>query len=230
MADFIKALLFVVVAEMGDKTQLLAMAMASKFKARQVMAGVLIATVLNHALAVALGSYLSSVIPMDAIKIAAAVSFLVFGLWTLRGDKIDDDEKEKKHKFGPIVTVVIAFFLAEMGDKTQLMTIAISADSKLPLLVLAGTTTGMLIADGLGVIGGAWLGRHVPEKYIKWGAGIIFIFFGVLTLYQSIPSSLLSPIYIILFFLVLAVLIYLIGVKYTYNGQTEMKERSDNNN
>lgn len=226
MSEFVKALLFVVVAEMGDKTQLLAMAMASKFKARQVMLGVLVATIFNHALAVALGSYLSAVIPMDTIKIVAAISFLIFGLWTLRGDKIDD-EKEKKDKFGPVVTVAIAFFLAEMGDKTQLMTIAISADSKMPLLILAGTTTGMLIADGIGVIGGAWLAKHVPEKYIKWGAGLIFIFFGVLTLYKAVPQSLLSPVYIILFAVVLAALIYLIGVKLTYNGENDSKEERE---
>lgn len=228
MAEFMKALLFVVVAEMGDKTQLLAMAMASKYKARQVMLGVLVATILNHALAVAVGSYLSVLIPMDRIKIVAGISFLIFGLWTLRGDKIDDDKK-KKNKFGPVVTVAIAFFIAEMGDKTQLMTIAISADSKMPFFILAGTTTGMLIADGLGILGGAWMAKHIPEKYIKWGAGIIFIFFGVLTLYKSVPEALLSPIYILLFALVLAVLIYLIGVKYTYTGQAEEKETSENN-
>lgn len=228
MADFLKALFFVVAAEMGDKTQLLAMAMASKFKARQVMLGVLVATILNHALAVVLGSYLSTVIPMNVIKIAASISFLLFGLWTLRGDKIDEDE-EKKHKFGPVVTVAIAFFLAEMGDKTQLMTIAIAADSKLPLLVLAGTTTGMMISDGLGIIGGAWLGKHVPEKYIKWGAGIVFLFFGVLTLYKAVPASMLTPTNIIIFLLVLAALIYLIGVKLTYNGQADGKEISENN-
>ena len=91
MSELIKALLFVVVAEMGDKTQLLAMAMAGKYKARQVMLGVLAATVLNHALAVALGSYLSAVIPMDTVKLVAALAFLVFGFWTLRGDKLDED-------------------------------------------------------------------------------------------------------------------------------------------
>lgn len=133
MASFIKALLLVVVAEMGDKTQLLAMAMVSKYKAKQVLLGVLIATILNHAL-VAVGSYLSSVIPMDLVKIIAAVSFLAFGLWTIRGDKLDDEEN-KKVKFGPIVTVAIAFFLAEMGDKTQLMTITIAAENQQPLFI-----------------------------------------------------------------------------------------------
>jgi putative Ca2+/H+ antiporter (TMEM165/GDT1 family) len=218
MSEVIKALLFVVVAEMGDKTQLLAMAMASKYKVRQVMLGVLVATICNHALAVALGSYLSSVIPMDLVKLVAGIAFLVFGLWTLRGDKLDGDEG-KKQKFGPVATVAIAFFLAEMGDKTQLMTIAIAADSTFPLLVLTGTTIGMLVADGIGICCGAWLAKHVPDKYIKWGAGFIFIFFGTLTLYNSVPKWLISPIYILLYFLIVGAFVYLAGVKFTYIGK-----------
>lgn len=218
MSEFIKAALLVVVAEMGDKTQLLAMAMASKYKVKEVMIGVLVATIFNHALAVAVGNYLSSFIPMNTVKIVAAISFLIFGLWTLRGDKIDE-ENEKKNKFGPIVTVAIAFFLAEMGDKTQLMTIAISANSHQPIFILMGTTVGMLIADGIGIIGGAWMCKHIPEVYIKWVAGIIFMFFGTLTIYNSIPSVLLSPIYIILYFLALGILIYIFGVKFAYQDQ-----------
>lgn len=218
MTSFIKALLLVVVAEMGDKTQLLAMAMASKYKAKQVLIGVLIATVLNHALAVAVGSYLSSVIPMNLIKVIAAVSFLAFGLWTIRGDKLDDEEN-KKMKFGPIVTVAIAFFIAEMGDKTQLMTITIAAENQNPVLILMGTTVGMLIADGIGILGGAWMCRNIPEVYIKWIAGIIFMFFGTLTLYNSIPSEFLGPIYIVLYLCLMVILIYLFGVKFAYFGQ-----------
>ncbi|MDP4147617.1 MAG: TMEM165/GDT1 family protein, partial [Bacillota bacterium] len=142
----------------------------------------------------------------------------VFGLWTLRGDKIDEED-EKKNKFGPIVTVAIAFFLAEMGDKTQLMTIAISAESHQPLFILAGSTTGMLIADGIGIVGGAWMCRHIPEIYIKWAAGIIFMFFGTLTIYKTAPAGLLNPVYIIAYILILAALIYLAGVKFAYQGQ-----------
>lgn len=218
MASFIKALLLVVVAEMGDKTQLLAMAMASKYKVKQVMLGVLVATILNHALAVAVGSYLSDLIPMNTVKIVAAIAFLAFGLWTIRGDKLDDEEN-KKVKFGPIVTVAIAFFIAEMGDKTQLMTITIAAQNKQPLLILAGTTTGMLIADGIGIIGGAWMCRHIPEVYIKWVAGIVFMFFGTLTVYECVPAAFITPLYIILYIAVLGVLIYLFGVKFAYFGQ-----------
>lgn len=218
MASFIKALLLVVVAEMGDKTQLLAMAMASKYKVKHVMMGVLIATVLNHAMAVAVGSYLGNVIPMNIVKIVAAVSFLAFGLWTIRGDKLDEED-EKKVKFGPIVTVAIAFFMAEMGDKTQLMTVSIAAENSSPILILLGTTAGMLVADGIGVVGGAWMCKHVPESYIKWIAGIIFMFFGTLTLYNGLPATFLSPVYIILFLAVMGLLIYLFGVKFAYHGQ-----------
>lgn len=217
MAEFIKALLLVVVAEMGDKTQLLAMAMASKYKVKQVLIGVFVATILNHALAVAFGSYLSSIIPMNIVKIVAAIAFLIFGLWTLRGDKIDE-EGEKKNRFGPIVTVAIAFFLAEMGDKTQLMTITISADSSQPIFILMGTTAGMLIADGIGIVGGAWMGKHIPEKLIKWAAGLIFILFGTITLYNTVPLSLINPLYIVLYFLVIGILIYFVGVKSAYHG------------
>lgn len=219
MTEFIKALLLVVVAEMGDKTQLLAMAMASKYKIKQVMLGVFIATVFNHALAVAAGKYLSSFIPLNTVRIVAAVAFLVFGLWTLRGDKLDE-EGEKKRKFGPVVTVAIAFFIAEMGDKTQLMTIAIAAESIQPIFILLGTTAGMLIADAIGIFGGAWMCRHIPEKYIKWGAGAIFMFFGTLTIYEVVPLWLHNPIYAILYFLALGGLIYLFGVKLAYQGQT----------
>ena len=218
MASFIKALLLVVVAEMGDKTQLLAMAMANKYKAKQVLIGVLIATVLNHALAVAVGSYVSNVIPMNLIKAIAAISFLVFGLWTIRGDKLDDEEN-KKAKFGPIVTVAIAFFIAEMGDKTQLMTITIAAENQQPVLILMGTTVGMLIADGIGILGGAWMCKHIPEVYIKWVAGIIFMFFGTLTLYNAIPATFLGPIYIVLYLIIMGILIYLFGVKLAYFGK-----------
>ncbi len=226
MSDFLSALSLVVLAEMGDKTQLLAMAMSSKYKASKVMLGVLIATVLNHALAVAAGTYLNAIVPEGAIKIVAAISFLLFGLWTLRGDKLDDDKK-KASKFGPVVTVAIAFFIAEMGDKTQIMTISIAAKSSMPLFVLMGTTVGMLVADGIGILGGAWMAKNVPERYIKWGAGVIFLFFGTLTLYESVPKVCQGIEYIVGFALIMGILIYLAGVKFAYRDNCVMEELPD---
>lgn len=213
MAIFLKALFLVVVAEMGDKTQLLAMAMASKYKAKHVLLGVLIATIFNHALAVLVGTYLNSIIPLEAVKLVAGFAFIVFGLWTIRGDAYEDD-KQKKSKFGPILTVTIAFFFAEMGDKTQLMTIAIAADSIHPMLILAGTTCGMLVADSIGILGGAWMCKHVPDSYMKWIPGMIFLFFGTLTVYAAAPKAWLTPLPIIIYLIGLAALIYLIGIHF----------------
>jgi putative Ca2+/H+ antiporter (TMEM165/GDT1 family) len=219
MSAYLNAVLLVVVGEMGDKTQLLAMAMAGKYKAGAVMLGVLLATLLNHALAVLVGSYLSSVLPLTLISIVAGVSFLVFGLWTIRGDELGEDGK-KASRFGPMVTVAIAFFLAEMGDKTQLMTVTLAAEYRDPLWILAGTTTGMLIADGLGVLGGAWLCKHVSQSAMKWMAGVVFIFFGSLTIYNNAPAWLLSPFYIAPYLLLMGGLVYLVGVRLARRAPT----------
>lgn len=116
---------FVVLAEMGDKTQLLAMAFATRFKAGTVMLGVFAATVLNHFLAVLVGNYLTNVFPIQYIQIAASASFMLFGLWTIRGDKLEGEDQ--RFKFSPFWTVAVTFFLAEMGDKAQLATIALAA-------------------------------------------------------------------------------------------------------
>ena len=212
MNAFLNSFLFVVVGEMGDKTQLLAMGMASKYKAKYVMLGVLFATILNHALAVIVGSYLSSFLPMDVISIVAGVSFLAFGLWTIRGDT--DDNKQKASRFGPIVTVAIAFFIAEMGDKTQLMTITLAAEYQQPVYILMGTTMGMLVADSIGVFCGAAICRYLSQSYIKWIAGLVFLFFGSVSLYNNIPAYWITPVYSIAYLLGLAVLIYLAGFKF----------------
>ena len=212
MTAFLNSFFLVVVGEMGDKTQLLAMGMAGRYKASQVMIGVLLATILNHALAVLVGSYLSTIIPMGAISIVAGISFLVFGLWTIRGDV--DDGKTKASRFGPILTVGIAFFLAEMGDKTQLMTVTLGAEYKQPIFILMGTTLGMVVADGIGVFFGSWICKYLSQKYIKWIAGLVFLFFGSLSLYNNLPAGLIAPVNIAIYLIVLAALIYLAGFKF----------------
>jgi putative Ca2+/H+ antiporter (TMEM165/GDT1 family) len=117
VTPFVASFLFVVLAEMGDKTQLLAMAFATRFPAKTVLAGVLAATLVNHLLAVVLGSFLTDFIPMNAVQIAASASFILFGLWTLRGDELEGEDR--RYRFSPFWTVAVAFFFAEMGDKTQ---------------------------------------------------------------------------------------------------------------
>jgi putative Ca2+/H+ antiporter (TMEM165/GDT1 family) len=148
--------IFVVLAEMGDKTQLLGMAFATRYRASVVLVGVLVATLLNHLLAVALGDFLTNFIPLTTIQLVAAFSFVFFGLWTLRGDSLDGEDK--KVYFSPFWTVVIAFFIAEMGDKTQLAAIALAAKYHALLWVWLGTTLGMIISNIIGITVGVVLG------------------------------------------------------------------------
>lgn len=181
---------FVVLAEMGDKTQLLAMAFATRYKAAVVLWAVFWATLCNHLFAVAVGNYLTEFIPLSYIQIAAALSFIVFGLWTIRGDELNDEDR--RFSFSPFWTVAVAFFIAEMGDKTQLATVALAAKYQSIIPVWMGTTTGMIIADAIGIGVGIVVGKKIPERAVKWFAAAIFIAFGSIGLYQYLPPSLLT--------------------------------------
>jgi Ca2+/H+ antiporter, TMEM165/GDT1 family len=186
MTAYLTSLIFVVLAEMGDKTQLLAMAFASRYRWQTVLWGVLVATLANHLLAVLLGNYLTSHIPLKTIQIIASASFILFGLWTLRGDKLNNEDK--RFNYSPFWTVAIAFFFAEMGDKTQLATIALATQYKSVIQIWFGTTSGMIIADGIGIIFGIVLGKKIPDRLVKWVAAVIFILFGVMGLYGAISN------------------------------------------
>jgi Ca2+/H+ antiporter, TMEM165/GDT1 family len=205
MTAFIASLIFVVLAEMGDKTQLLAMAFASRFRWQTVMWGVFVATAVNHLMAAYAGSYLTLLVPIEYIKIAASVSFILFGLWTIRGDTLSGEDQ--KYHFTPFWTVAIAFFMAEIGDKTQLATISLAVQYQTVLLVWMGTTLGMVISDGFGIMVGIVLGKKIPERIIKWGAALIFIGFGVFGLYETLRS----PTVLIAGVLTILLLITLIG-------------------
>ncbi len=181
----------VVLAEMGDKTQLLAMAFATKYKASKVMIGVLIATVFNHALAVAVGNYITRFESAQIwIQGIAALSFILFGLWTIRGDKLDGEEN-RTTRYGAIVTVAVAFFFAEMGDKTQLATIALAAKfSVSPVWVLMGTLTGMMIADAIGIFVGVVMCKNISGRKIKLVSAGAFILFGFIGSWQVASEQL----------------------------------------
>jgi putative Ca2+/H+ antiporter (TMEM165/GDT1 family) len=181
----------VVLAEMGDKTQLLAMAFATKYKASKVMIGVLIATIFNHALAVAVGNYITRFESAQIwIQGIAALSFIFFGLWTIRGDKLDGEEN-RTTKYGAIVTVGVAFFFAEMGDKTQLATIALAAKfSVSPVWVLMGTLTGMMIADAIGIFVGVVMCKNISGRKIKLVSAGAFVLFGFIGSWQVASEQL----------------------------------------
>ena len=190
MNDFWPTFLFafgaIALAEMGDKTQLLAMAFATRYGIAKVLVGILIATFLTHALAVAVGNFFAQLETLRIIiQALASLSFIVFGIWTLRGENPQDEEKRKAAKFGVIMTVGMTFFIAEMGDKTQLVTMALATKfPRSPVGVLAGSTAGMLMADGLGILLGYVLHRKMPERTIRLIAATAFIVFGCIGLYQ----------------------------------------------
>lgn len=188
MTGYLASLAFVVLAEMGDKTQLLAMAFASRYRWQTVMWGVFVATLVNHLLAVLAGNYLTALFPMQYIQVAAALSFILFGLWTVRGDQLGGEDK--RFAFSPFWTVTVAFFFAEMGDKTQLATMALACRYGQIFQIWLGTTSGMLIADAVGIIVGIVMGKNIPERVVKWFAAIIFVVFGLIALYDVAPPSL----------------------------------------
>jgi putative Ca2+/H+ antiporter (TMEM165/GDT1 family) len=203
MPAFIASFIFVLLAEMGDKTQLLAMAFAAKYKAQQVLVAVFLATFLNHAIAVSVGRFLTTVVPLEAISFIAALSFIFFGLWTLKGDELRGEDK-KRSRFGPIVTVGIAFFLAEMGDKTQLATISLAVKYQNALAVLMGTTLAMVAADAVGIVVGIVMRKHIPEKTIKWFSAVVFILFGMSGVYNILSERMCVP-YVISILLLIAI-------------------------
>lgn len=209
MTAFLASLGFVVLAEMGDKTQLLAMAFATRYKVSTVLWGVFAATVFNHFLAVLVGNYLPNIIPIQYVQIAAAASFILFGLWTIRGDKLKGEDR--RFNFSPFWTVAVAFFIAEMGDKTQLATIALAAKYQSVIPVLAGTTMGMVIADAIGIGIGIIVGKKIPERAVKWLAALIFIFFGFYGLYEYLPSYILTMPVIIFGIVVISIATYFLG-------------------
>ena len=166
-----------------DKTQLLAFILAARFKRPlPIILGILCATLLNHGLAGALGTWISSAISTDILRWVLGLSFIGMAIWTLIPDKIEEGETHIASKLGVFGATFITFFLAEMGDKTQLATIALAARYVAPVMVIAGTTLGMLIADVPAVFLGNKFADKIPMKLVHSIAAGIFALMGVLTL------------------------------------------------
>ncbi|MER7011479.1 TMEM165/GDT1 family protein [Saccharopolyspora sp. NPDC000359] len=167
------------VAELGDKSQLMAMTFATRYRAWQVLVGITVATTLVHAVSVALGFGMGELLPTEWIALIAGVAFLGFAAWTLRGDHLTEDEKRKaSQRVGSAVLVVtVAFFLAELGDKTMLATVTLATHHDW-LGTWIGSTIGMVVADALAIGVGLLLGKHLPERVIRYGAAVLFALFG----------------------------------------------------
>ena len=185
MAAFIVSLSLVLLAEMGDKTQLLVMCFAAKYRWQTVLLAAFAATLASFLAASLLGSSLTLLVPIKYIKIIASLSFIGFGIWTLKNEKEEECETGKPG-ISPFWAIATAFTVAELGDKTQLATVALAAKYNAVIPVWLGSTTGMVMADAAGITVGAVMGKKLPEKAIKWFASVIFILFGALGLYESL--------------------------------------------
>jgi len=172
----------VALAEIGDKTQLLAFILAAKFKRPlPIIFGILVATIANHAFAGALGAWITTVLGPETLRWVLGISFIVMAGWTLIPDKFDENEA-KLTRAGVFVTTLVAFFLAEMGDKTQVATIALAAQYHAFFSVVAGTTLGMMIANVPAVLVGDKLAHKLPVRLVHGVAAAIFAVLGVATL------------------------------------------------
>ena len=173
----------VALAEMGDKTQLLWVVLAARCrKPWPIVLGSLVATLTNHGLAGALGSWVTTLLGPDVLRWVLGASFIAMALWMLIPDKLDDDEGESAPRFGVFLTTVVAFFLAEMGDKTQIATVMLAAQYNAWATVVAGTTLGMMLANAPVVWLGDAITRRVPLRMVHVVSAVIFMALGLAAL------------------------------------------------
>jgi len=186
---FLLSTAVIFVAELGDKSQLMAMTFATRYRARDVILGITAATAIVHLASVGIGALIGDAFAehQHYITIVAGIAFLFFAGWTLRGDELTEDEakKARNSRGMAIFAVGIAFFLAELGDKTMLATITLATQEGW-LGTWIGSTVGMVAADALAIGGGALLGRNLPEKVIKYGAAALFAVFGIILVIDGV--------------------------------------------
>ncbi len=185
MEAFLVSAGIVALAEMGDKTQLLALILAARFrKPLPIVTGILVATIVNHGIAGALGAWLTSVVDPTVLRWVLGLSFIGMAAWMLVPDKIDAD-REAHSRYGVFTTTLIAFFLAEMGDKTQVATIALAAKYAAFYLVVLGTTSGMMLANVPVVLIGDRIAGKLPLRTVRGIAAAIFAVLGLLVLFNA---------------------------------------------
>jgi putative Ca2+/H+ antiporter (TMEM165/GDT1 family) len=184
MDAFLLSLGLIFLAELGDKTQLVALLLATRFRAGVVLAGIFVATLLVHLLSVAIGGFTGAFLAPGWIALLSGLAFIGFGLWTLRGDELEEDQGIMKSLTSPFLIVTTTFFLAELGDKTMLGTVTLAA-SQAVIPVWLGSTLGMVLSDALAIWVGQVLGKKLPERAVKIGAAAIFLVFGLYYLVQG---------------------------------------------
>lgn len=211
--EFIAAFILIFFAEMGDKSQLIAMSFATQYKIKTVLLGIFIGTLLNHLLALVIGVSISQIIPVSMIQLFASLLFIIFGFLSILGDD-DEETNTKKRSIHPVITIALVFFIGEIGDKTQLATIALTSQALSPLITISGTVLGMLMASLIGIFIGIKLGDHIPEFYIKALSSSIFIIFGFTKFTSVMPSWIPLQGYYLMMALIVLVFLILLRNKY----------------
>jgi putative Ca2+/H+ antiporter (TMEM165/GDT1 family) len=187
---FLVSMGVVALGEIGDKTQLLAFVLSVRFrKPLPIIAGIVVSTLANHAVAGWIGHLLRNALPPDVLRWAVAVSFFAVALWALKPDTLDKGEASPASRWGVFGVTVVAFFLAEIGDKTQVATMVLAARFDSLLAVILGTTLGMLIADVPVVLFGKAASRRIPFKALRIASAIVFAALGALALFAPVPAS-----------------------------------------
>ncbi len=175
------------VAELGDKSQLMALTFAARYRAVTILIAITIATALVHLASVLLGALVGVALPTNVISIIAGIAFLGFAAWTLRGDELDEDDEARaaRTKRSVMWTVGVTFFLSELGDKTMLATVTLATKHGL-VGTWIGSTVGMVAADALAIVVGQQLGARLPERTVRVGAALVFVIFGVLLIVEGV--------------------------------------------
>jgi Ca2+/H+ antiporter, TMEM165/GDT1 family len=176
---FLLAFGLVFLAELGDRTQVLVLTLATKYSARLVFLGTVVGIFLMHLLAVVLGEAAGKALPIFWINLLGGLSFVIFGLWTLREGKEDDEREPSQTRFGALLTIIGTFVIAELGDKSTLLTLTVASQQQSFMAVWLGSSLGMMISDGLAILIGKVMGKKLPEKIIKYGSALVFIALGV---------------------------------------------------
>lgn len=186
MTAFFVSFAVIFVAELGDKSQLMALTFATRYRAVPVLIGITVATALVHLVSVVVGAVIGAALPTRALNVLAGLAFLGFGAWTLRGDRLDEDEERRAEQATGNVVLAVggAFFLAELGDKTMIATITLATRQGIVGTWL-GSTVGMVAADALAIGVGRLLGTRLPERAVRIGAAVAFFAFGVALLAEA---------------------------------------------
>lgn len=178
-------------AELGDKTQLIALAFATRYRMRAVLTGAIAGTLAVTAVSVGIGASIGQFLPEHWLKIGTGCLLIVFAIVIVRGssDEENRDEGTVASRFGPVIAVAVTFFLAEIGDKSMIATMGLAAQSESHLHVWAGASGGMILANLVGITVGRLAGRRLPERVIRWTAGILFLASGIVILIEGIRGG-----------------------------------------